>query len=196
MGNNDLRAWETLSKEIILKQDRYLTVERHAVRLPDGQIIPDWTWITIPDAVNVLAVTGDLRFLCFRQRKYALDGISLAPVGGMLEPGEAPLEAAKRELLEEMGCQAEEWVNLGSFVLEPNRGIATMHMFLALNAKEVVQPVSDDLEDQEIILLSRSEIEGALKSGDFKALAWTTVVALALDYLSTTGGRSDARQSQ
>jgi ADP-ribose pyrophosphatase len=186
VDKKEIRAWKTVSKRTILKQVKYLTVEMHTVRLPDGQIIPDWTWVIIPSAVNVLAVTEDNQFLCFRQTKYGLDGISLAPVGGMLEPDEAPLKAAKRELLEEMGYDAADWINLGSYVLEPNRGIATMHLFLALNAKQVSQPSSDDLEDQEIVMLNRAEIENALRSGDFKALAWTTVVALALDHLSAT----------
>ena len=75
----------------------------------------------------------------------------MAPVGGMLEPNELPLEAAKRELLEETGYEALEWVNLGSHILHPNRGIATMHLFLALNAKQASEPTCDDLEDQELL---------------------------------------------
>jgi ADP-ribose pyrophosphatase len=179
----ELRAWETLSRKTLLRQNKFLTVESHAVKLPDGEIIPDWAWLIIPSAAIVLAVTEDGRFLCFRQTKYAVEGSSLAPVGGMLEPDEPPLQAAKRELLEEMGCQASEWVNLGSYVLDPNRGIATMHLFLALNARKVAEPDSDDLEDQEPVSLSRSEIEQALRAGEFKVLAWAAVVALALQYL-------------
>jgi len=129
-------------------------------------------------------MTTDNKFLCFRQTKYAVEGTVLAPVGGMLEPNEAPLEAAKRELLEETGYEAPEWVNLGSHILDPNRGIATMHLFLALNAKQVAQPNSDDLEDQELLLLTRREIESALKAGEFKILAWSAVVAMSLDYLN------------
>jgi ADP-ribose pyrophosphatase len=101
----------------------------------------------------------------------------------MLEPGEMPLEAAKRELREEMGYESTNWVNLGSHILDPNRGIATMHLFLALNAKKIAEPESDDLEDQELVILSRSEIEQALKAGEFKILSWSAVVALSLNYL-------------
>jgi ADP-ribose pyrophosphatase len=178
-----LRPWETVSKETILYHGKFLTVENHVVKLPDGCIISDWPWLIIPSAAIILAVTEDEQFLCFRQTKYAVEGTSLAPVGGMLEPGEAPLEAAKRELREEMGYESVNWVNLGSHILDPNRGIATMHLFLALNAKKVAEPESDDLEDQELVILSRSEIEQALKAGEFKVLAWSAVVALSLNYL-------------
>jgi ADP-ribose pyrophosphatase len=107
----------------------------------------------------------------------------------MLEPDETPIDAAKRELLEEMGYEAPDWVNLGSHILDPNRGIATMHLFLALNAKWVAEPNSDDLEDQELLFLSRAEIEDALKAGEFKILAWSAVVAMALNTLHDSENR-------
>ena len=184
MNRKELRVWETLSRRTILSHNKFLTVESHTVKLPDGRMIPDWAWIIIPSAVIVLAVTAENKFLCFRQTKYAVDGITLAPVGGMLEPDEIPLDAAKRELLEETGCQAEKWVSLGSHILDPNRGIATMHLFLALHAKQIAQPDSDDLEDQELLLLSRSDLENALNAGEFKILAWSAVVAMSLNYLN------------
>jgi len=183
MSIKELRVWETVSRKTILNYSKFLTVESHTVKLPDGEIIHDWAWLIIPSAAIVLAVTDDNKFLCFRQTKYALEGTSLAPVGGMLEPNETPLDAAKRELLEEMGYEASDWVNLGSHILDPNRGIATMHLFLALNAKRVAEPNSDDLEDQELLLLSRNEIENALQAGEFKILAWSAVVAMSLNHL-------------
>jgi len=186
MSKKELRVWETVSRKTVLSHSKFLTVENHTVKLPDGQIISDWAWLIIPSAAIVLAVTTDNKFLCFRQTKYAVEGTSLAPVGGMLEPNEAPLDAAKRELLEEMGYEASEWVNLGSHILDPNRGIATMHLFLALNAKPVAEPDSDDLEDQELLFLNRSEMEAALKAGEFKILAWSAVVAMSLNYLNAS----------
>ena len=186
MIKKELRRWETVSRKTILRHSKFLTVESHVIKLPDGQIIPDWPWLIIPSAAIVLAVTTDQKFLCFRQVKYAINGTSLAPVGGMLEPNETPLEAAKRELLEEMGYEAKDWVDLGNYILDPNRGIATIYLFLALNAKKVAKPNSDDLEDQELLFLSRNEIENALKTGEFKILAWSAVVSMALNYLNIT----------
>lgn len=192
MSAKELRVWETVSRKTILNHRKYLRVENHTVKLPDGQIIPDWAWVIIPSAAIILAVTDDNKFLCFRQTKYAIEGTSLAPVGGMLEPNETPLDAAKRELIEEMGYKSSNWVNLGSHILDPNRGVATMHLFLALNSKRVAEPDSDDLEDQEILLLSQAEVENALKAGEFKILAWSAVVALSLIYLSNLENQKTA----
>lgn len=186
--NKKLRPWETVSRQTILQHSKFLTVESHTVRLPDGRLIPDWSWVVAPDAAIVIAVTEDGQFLCFRQTKYAVEGTTLAPVGGMLEMGGAPIDAARRELREEMGYEAGEWVNLGNYVLDPNRGVGTMHLFLALNARRVAEPDSDDLEDQELLLLSRAEIEHALREGAFKVVAWSAVVAMALNDIDQPWG--------
>jgi hypothetical protein len=52
-----------------------------------------------------------------------------------------------------------------------------------LDAKQVTEPESDDLEDQELLVLSKDEIKKSLREGEFKIVAWAAVVALSLDYL-------------
>jgi len=175
-----MRPWKTLSRSTILDLGKFLAVENHAVELPDGRVISDWLWLITPDYANVLAVTEDGKFLCFRQTKYAIEGVSLAPVGGYLEPDEDPLVGAKRELLEETGYEAADWITLGRYCVDGNRGAGVAHLFLAQNACRVADTMSDDLEEQQLLMLSRPEIEAALAAGDFKVLAWAAVVALAL----------------
>jgi ADP-ribose pyrophosphatase len=175
-----VQSWKTLSRRVILDYSQFLTVEEHSVELPDGRIIPDWPWVITPDFVNVVTVTQDNRFLCFRQTKYGIEGTSLAPVGGFLEPGEEPLAAARRELLEETGYKASEWRDLGSYRVDANRGSGMAYFFLARNAVQVAEAQPDDLEEQELILLTQTEMETALAAGDFKVLPWATIVALAL----------------
>jgi len=178
-----MQPWRTLSRRTILAHSEFLTVENHTVELPEGRIIAEWPWVITPDYINVLAVTKDGEFLCFRQIKYGLDGTSLAAVGGYLEPGEEPLAAAKRELLEETGYEASEWVRLGDYRVDPNRGAGMAHLFLARNARRVTEANADDLEEQQLLYLSRHEVGTALAAGEFKALAWAAVVALALQHM-------------
>ena len=57
------------------------------------------------------------------------------------------------------------------------------HLFVARNASRVAEANADDLEEQQLLHLSRSEVETALAAGEFKVLAWAAAVALALRYL-------------
>ena len=116
------QPWRTRSRRTLLDLHPWLSVERHVVELPDGRVIEDWPWVVGREYVNVLAVNEDGLFLLFRQTKYAVEGTTLAPVGGYLEEGEDPLVAARRELLEETGHEAPDWRPLGRYVVDGNRG--------------------------------------------------------------------------
>ena len=174
------RPWKTLSRRTVFGINRFLTVELHAVELPDGRVIDDWAWLAMPDYAVILARTFEGDFLCFRQRKYAVQGLFLAPPGGYLEPGEAPLAAAQRELLEETGCRAATWHSLGSYVVDSNRGAGTAHLFLALDAVTVAPRSADDLEEQELLTLSREALEKAVTDGQIKVVAWAALIGLGL----------------
>jgi ADP-ribose pyrophosphatase len=54
------------------------------------------------------------------------------------------------------------------------------YVYLARGAHKVAAPNSDDLEEQELLLLSRQEVEAALQAGEFKVLAWAAIMSLAL----------------
>ncbi|NTW00801.1 MAG: NUDIX hydrolase [Oscillochloris sp.] len=178
-----MKPWTTLTRETVLSSPPFLTVENHQVGLPDGRVIDGWQWVITPDYVNVVAVTLDGRFVLFRQTKYALAGTSLAPVGGYLEPGEDALVAAQRELQEEAGYEASRWLSLGAYPVDGNRGAGNAHLFLACDAVFVGHTPSDDLEEQELLLLSRAEVSTALAAGEFKLLSWAAIIALALPHI-------------
>jgi len=140
--------WKTLSRRKVLECGKFLTVEDHTVELPDGRVVTGWPWLITPDYVNIIPVLEDGRLLFFRQTKYGIEGESLAAVGGFVEPGEAPLDAAKRELREETGYAAEEWTPLGQYRVDSNRGGGTANFFLARSVRLIGKTESDDLEEQ------------------------------------------------
>jgi ADP-ribose pyrophosphatase len=173
-------SWKTLDRETILDHSKFLRVENHRVQLPGGRIIETWPWVITPDFVNIAVTTDAGNWVCLRQVKYAVKGTTLAPVGGYLEPDEEPLAAAKREVLEETGYEAADWRSLGTYQVDGNRGVARAHLFLARGARRVAEPDADDLEEQQVVLLTRAEVEAALTAGEFEVLPWAAVMALAL----------------
>jgi ADP-ribose pyrophosphatase len=96
-----------------------LKVRRDEVRLPDGGSA--WReYVVHPGAVMMLAFVDDDTVLLERQFRYPHDRHFIELPAGKLEPGEPPLETAKRELVEECGFEAAEWWQIAT--LTPSIG--------------------------------------------------------------------------
>ena len=109
-----MKPWKTKARKTILDNTPWLTVEHHTVELPDGQVISEWPWVKTPDYVNVVAVTDAGKFLCFRQVKYGIEGVTLSIVGGYINE-------AKSRLLPRSGSY---WKRLGTNLLIGSRWAA------------------------------------------------------------------------
>jgi len=69
---------------------------------------------------------------------------------------------------------------LGCYPVDGNRGAGSGHFFLARGARHVAAPVSDDLEEQEMLFLTPAEARAALTRGEFKLMPWAAALAIAL----------------
>jgi ADP-ribose pyrophosphatase len=76
--------------------------------------------LRLPDYASVLALTADSRVIIVRQYRAAVDRYTLELPSGIVDPGEAPGESARRELLEETGYRADAIEVIGS--MEPDTG--------------------------------------------------------------------------
>lgn len=175
-----MNAWTLKHRKTILDHSKYLRVDEHEVELPDGRVIHDWPVVMTPEYVNMLVRDTGGRFLFFRQQKYMAPHMRLSPPGGYLDPGEQPLAAAERELLEETGYRAKRWFELGHFVVDSNRGCGVAHLYLATEATRVATATSDDLEDQELVLLTRAELEKVVDEHACPILSAAALFALGL----------------
>jgi len=86
----------------------FLKVSRDRVKLPDGKITQR-EFIRHPGAVVILALFDDGRVLLERQYRYPNDQVFIEFPAGKIDPGEASLACAKRELEEETGYAATDW---------------------------------------------------------------------------------------
>ena len=103
---------------------------------------------------------------------------------GFVEPGEEILAAAKRELLEEAGYEAEEWHFLGAFHDDGNRGMSQGHHFFASGLRRVAEPDAGDLSVVRPITLTPDEMRQGVLSGRVGESGAAVAILLGLDYLS------------
>ena len=173
------KPWPVLSRHTVL-QHPFLTVEMEQVQLPDGRVIEDWPIVHARDYVNAV-VTNDMgEIMIIEGYKHAVGRGSWQVLGGYIEEGEEPLDAAKRELLEETGYASDDWQHLGTYIIDPNRYVSTGHFFLARNARPVAAPDHDDLEDFTVKWVGQDEVRAALGDGRVAAISYATNLALAL----------------
>lgn len=114
MGDAHLIETQVSSEEIL--GGHFLQVRRDTVRLPDGTHVAR-EYVVHPGAVMIVAQLDDGQLVLERQYRHPMRAVMLEFPAGKLDPGEASLACAQRELLEETGYTARQWAWAG--VLHP-----------------------------------------------------------------------------
>lgn len=162
---NDDRRWTTLASKTLLER-WWLTLREDHVRLPTGAEIEEFHVAEYPDWALAIALTDDGRAVLVEQYRYAVDRVGLEFAAGVVAPDEPPLEAARRELLEETGYAADDWTALGRCAVEPARHTNYGHLFVARGARRVGAPVLDATEDLRVRLVPAAELVGIVERGE------------------------------
>ncbi|MCC7418309.1 MAG: NUDIX hydrolase [Acidobacteria bacterium] len=102
----------------------------------DGDPSPHYT-VQPPDYVTVVAVDPDGRLLLVKQYRPVIESFTIELPSGLVDPGETPEACARRELLEETGCEAEGFEPLGALVPDVGRLGNRMHSFAAAGVRPV-----------------------------------------------------------
>jgi ADP-ribose pyrophosphatase len=146
----------------------------------------DFYIIESMDWINIIPLTDDHQVVMVRQYRHGSKEVTLEIPGGLVDPGDTPEEAAARELLEETGYEAEEFVKIG--VVTPNPAIFNNHCytFMARNLRGVSHPMPDQTEDIEVVPIPLSEIPELIRRGKIDHAI--VISAFYLYFLRIQGG--------
>lgn len=157
------RKWKVLKSENILRLGPWLSVRQECVELPSGVQIPTWYVLEFPNWINVIAETCDGELVMIDQYRHAYGQTCYELVAGVIDEGETPLEAAKRELLEETGFGGGEWSEFMTLSPNPSNHNNLSYTFLAKGVERLQPQHEEPTEDIQVHVMSKADVRELLK---------------------------------
>ncbi len=139
---------------------KVISLQVDEVRLPDGKTSKREI-VKHPGAVAVIAITDEGKIIMVEQYRKAMERSQVEIPAGKLEPGEEPMNTAKRELDEETGYECETMEPLISFYTSPGFADEIIHLFVAKGLKK--KAVSAACDEDEFVELLELTLEEALQ---------------------------------
>jgi len=162
---------EVLSTKV-LHRYRIFAIVQQELQLSSGRTVVRQV-VQHPGAVVIIPQLADSRLMLIAQYRFAVGETLLEFPAGTLEPGEAPMDCARRELIEETGYRAEHWRALGIMYPSPGYCDETQHLFVATGLVPE-HAAGDEDETIEVKRLTAQEVERAIADGalvDAKSIA-------------------------
>ncbi|MCL2480512.1 MAG: NUDIX hydrolase [Spirochaetaceae bacterium] len=169
MDKNNNLVWIEKSRKVV-KDFRIFKACEVTSSAPDGK---ESTFVQLdsPDWVNIVCIVknenGEDSFLMVRQFRHGSGSITMEFPAGLVDKGEAPENAAKRELLEETGYSAEKFILIGEANPDPAFMNNTSYTYFAVNP---VKSKAQSLDEDELIdvkIIPVKEFESRMGTGEF-----------------------------
>ena len=174
------QEWQILRSQTVYDYPPFIKLVKQTVELSDGKIVDDYHSLEMPDYCLVIAFCGEQGIITLRGYRHGLKEVTTFLPGGLIHEDESPLSAARRELVEESGYQAEKWTSIGTYIPNSNYGCGRVHLFQAIDAKKTHDPVSDDLENMVVEVIDLDTIRKWVRENQILSLSSVAAIALAM----------------
>ena len=138
-------SWKRLDHRLLVDSP-FMRVFEDSIQLPSGDVIHDYTTVSLPSGVVIVATDQDGRLLTQFEYKYAIDATILNLPSGSLEKGDSILETAARELLEETGYESSELELIQTLYEYPSKADHLVYVVRAKNARKVAEAIHEATE--------------------------------------------------
>jgi ADP-ribose pyrophosphatase len=173
-----IKPWKILESHHLHKNVRIDKCE-----LPNGKVIDGFV-LEYRDWVNVVALTKKREVVLVRQYRHGARKVILEIPGGVVDDGdESPVQAARRELLEETGYTSDAFIQIGCIYPNPANQTNLIYSFLALDAEKVGSQSLDETEDIEVELRPFETVIAMAKNGELLQSMQVSAMFFALAYL-------------
>ncbi|RMH01462.1 MAG: NUDIX hydrolase [Chloroflexi bacterium] len=160
-----VRKWNKL-QSALLGDYRIFKLRQDTSRSPRTNKTHDFYVLEACDWINVIPLTPEGMVVFIHQYRHGIEAVTLEIPGGMVDDTDlSPADSARRELLEETGYMAEEFVHIGTVAPNPAFLNNRCHSFLALGARKVQAAQLDGAEDIVVEERPLSEVPTLIKNG-------------------------------
>lgn len=181
MNFNDL-TWKKLSSKYLHKGP-WATLRSDRCMMPDGRMVEDYYVLEYPNWVNAVALTEDDKIILVYQYRHAAGIVSLEIPGGVIEEGESPTEALRRELLEETGYAFNHFELLCTVYANPSTADNKTYCYLARDGKKVQEQSLDGQEEIIVETFTIAEVKQLLTENKIAQALHCTGLFYALESL-------------
>lgn len=162
-----MEKWTLLDSKYIIQRP-WATLRLDKLQLPNGHIKDEYYVMEYPDWVNMVGITDDGYIIFIKQYRHGTQDILLEIPAGVIEPGEDPADAARREMLEETGYVFDTIEKVCELYPNPSSTNNISHTYILRGGKEVQDQELDDSEDIEVLKLSVAEARELLYNNEIK----------------------------